>query len=228
MTEKERTSLEERLHDWRTRLDPDPGLGLRVLRRIRQTGRVEPVQAHLLNRFRFVAYGALAALVLIGVFLASRQLERHRLLRDGSYCLLIDPVFRAQNNFSKAESGVSGEESESYLDRLAWMQDRLDLSREQFMDLVGLHRQYADRFDGLYRELVQLDREYGHFEDLRRHDEAIDFMALYDVLQEKREAEATSHSLSREFIGQVLAILDARQRPVYLSMVHNVNSNRNG
>ncbi len=228
MTEKERNTLDDRLHAWNPRLDTDPDLGRKVLRRIGEPGRHERLQALSLNRFRFVAYGALAALVLVGVFLASQQLERHRLLRDGSYCLLIDPVFRAQNSRSEANPEVPGIPSESYLDRLAWMQDRLDLSREQFMTLVDLHRQYADRFDGLYRELVQLDREYGQFEDLRLHDAAIDFMALYDVLQEKRAAEAASHSLSQEFIGQVLAILNSRQRPVYLSLVHNVNTNKHG
>ena len=214
--------LEERLRSWNPRLEPDPQLDEKVLRRLGSTSR-SPEHALWISRFHLVAYGAMAALVLLGVFMASRQIERSRLLRDGSYFLMIDPVFRAQTVQAPGGLAPAGVSSDTYLDRLAWMQDRLDLSRQQFMELVDLHRNYADRFDSLYRELVALDHEYGQFEELRRRDEAIDFMALYDVLQERRLAEEASHSLSLEFIGRVMALLNNEQRQTYLSLVQPVH-----
>lgn len=221
MRKNEHPSLAARLRSWNPRLPADPFLAARVRQRIHAAETNAAVPGTHLNRFRLVAYGALAALVLIGVFLASQQLERSRLLRDGSYCLMIDPVFRAQSVGAQAQSGQ--ENADTYLERLAWMQDRLALTPGQFLQLVELHRDYSDRFDRLYLELIELDREYGQFEELRQKDAAIDFMALYEVLQERRIAEAASNSLSREFIRQVLSFLDNDQKQAYLSMVQPVN-----
>jgi hypothetical protein len=224
MNDKRIDPIGRRLDAWRLELQEDPALRERVLRRL-AGGPQQPRTAAF--PLRWAAYAAAAALLLAAVFVVSQRLERHRLMREGGYCLMIDPVYRA--HAAQDGAGVPFDPATaSFIDRLAWMQERLDLSRPQFLELVALHDRYADRFNLLYEELVQLEDRYGQFEALRRADGLIDFMALYDVLAARRAVEHQSHTLSREFIDQALAILTPQQRPDYLALVRPVTLTSDG
>jgi hypothetical protein len=212
MKERNRELLESRLRAWQPELDRDPMLKTHVMNRIATGGKVD---SFLIRRYRWVGALAAAAVLTLTAFIVNQQLERTRLLHEGGYALMIDPVTRA-----KAVTGHSElDSSESLVKRLSWIQQRLDLSQEQFLELVELHQDYNDRFNLLYEELVALEDQYSSFEHLRMENEAIDFMALYDVLSKRQETEGNARMLSEEFISHVVAILKPDQRKMYLSMV---------
>jgi hypothetical protein len=199
--------------------EKDPQLANHVLNRIatqkttlRRTGRREAL--------RWVAGVAAVAALVAAAFMVSQQLERQRALREGSYLMMIDPVTRAHSEAARDLDKTA----DSLIDRLAWMQQRLDLSQEQFLQLVDLHKAYSDRFDFLYEELVQLQKQYEAFEELRLNNEMIDFIALYEVLSERKEAESSALALSQELISRVTAILRPDQRAAYLGLVRHSNN----
>ena len=229
MKEKYKSILEGRLQAWKVSLDPDPGLGSKVLQRARESASRDAFFSPLRSRMRFISHVAVAAAILLGVFFVSQWMERARIRNELGYTMLIDPVYRVQ-----ALDGIAGRPSvdtgrDRFIERLAWMQDRLDLSSDQFLQLVQLHQDYADRFDRIYEELLLVQREYGEFEQLRQDSDQIDFIALYDVLTERNDLEDNAHSLSSELISRALSILNPVQRKAYLSVVQRIpDSARNG
>lgn len=227
MPDQDQQSLEERLRSWQPALEPEPGTARKVLNRIASTDGREGEALRVPVTIRWLAAGGLAAALVLGVFLVSQQLEEKRILQDGSYVLMIDPVFRAHSGGHMAGPGTVPESGVSLVQQLAWMQDRLDLSRVQFMELVALHQDYTGRFDGLYRELVGLENHYAEFEERRVSTGMIDFIALYEVLSERRRTVDRSRALSREFIAKVAVTLRPDQRDAYLALVEPAASNRN-
>lgn len=212
MKDKNRDQLESRLHAWKVELERDPMLKAHVMNRIATEEKL--VSTHVW-RLRWVGIFAAAAVITLTAFFISQQLERTRLLQEGGYALLIDPVSRAK---MVSENPVLDSEG-SLVDRLSFMQRRLHLSQEQFLELVELHQGYNDRFNLIYEELVSLEDQYSSFEELRMENEAIDFMALYDVLSKRQECEGRAKRLSEDLISHVVTILKPDQRKVYLSMV---------
>lgn len=212
MKDKNRENIESRLQAWKVELDRDPMLKAHVMNRIATESKMESLA---LVRFRWIGAIAAAAIIAITVFFASQQIERTRLLQEGGYALLIDPVSRAK---MVSENPVL-DSGESLVERLSFMQSRLDLSQEQFLELVELHKGYNERFNLIYAELVALEDQYSGFEELRMENEAIDFMALYDVLSKRQETEGRAKLLSEDLISHVVAILKPDQKKVYLSMV---------
>ncbi len=214
MKEKNREQLESRIQAWQVELERDPILKAHVMNRIATEEKMDSLPVW---RIRWIGALAAAAVIALAAFFFSQQLERNRLLNEGGYALLIDPVSRAK----MVSQNPVLESGESLLERLSFMQSRLHLSQEQFLELVELHKGYNDRFTLIYEELVALEDQYSSFEELRMENEAIDFMALYDVLSKRQETEGRARMLSEDLISHVVAILKPDQRKLYLSMVRS-------
>jgi hypothetical protein len=214
MKDKNREQIESRLQEWKLEIEGDPMLKTHVMNRIATE---EKSDSFPIWRIRWIGALAAAALIALSAFLISQQLERTRHVEEGGYALLIDPVSRAK---IVSRNPVLNS-SESLVQRLSFMQSRLDLSQEQFLELVELHKGYNERFNLIYEELVALEDQYSSFEELRMENEAIDFMALYDVLSKRQETEGRARMLSEDLISHVVAILKPDQRNIYLSMVRS-------
>lgn len=212
MSEKERTDFKKDLQKWEVQLKPDPHTAQHVLNRIASEQFLNSPEKRFPRLIPFLLATGIAAVLVFGTVFIINQQAQTRLIQDNQYLSLIDPVTRVQSHEGNTSKDL-------LLEQLAWMQNRLDLSRDQFMELVGLHQNYSDKFNGLYEELVRLESEYDHFEALRKNNEMVDFMALYDVLLERKETESLAHSLSQELIAKVSSILTPSQRTTYLSMV---------
>lgn len=212
MKKQERDDLRDHLMQWDVQLERDPATSRHVLNRIAADRVHREPWARPPSVVTYLLVAGIAAIVTLGVVFISGERTRARLLQDNQYQLIIDPVTRADLHRDDVYE-------DRLLEQLAWMQSRLDLSREQFMQLVDLHRNYTDTFNGLYQELVSLEAEYEHFEVLRKNDQMVDFIALYDVLNSRKQAENQAHDLSRELISRVSAILTPSQKTAYLSLI---------
>lgn len=214
MKDKNRDQLEPRLKAWKVELERDPMLKTHVMNRIATVGKIDPLPS---RRLWWAGVLAAAAALTLAIFLVSQQIEQSRELNEGGYALLIDPVSRAKH----VDDHPSSDSSASLIEQLSFMQSRLDLSQQQFLELVELHQQYNERFNLIYEELVSIENQYSGFEELRMENEAIDFMALYDILSMRQETQGRAKRLSDDFISHVVAILKPNQRKLYLSMVRS-------
>lgn len=207
--------IRQRLRQWEPVLEEDPGLAAHVLNRIGAGGPRDALARSLL-RWRWLAAGLGAAAALLLVWLAGSYQANRELRQDRAYLSLIDPVFRSQSEAlpAGAEAG-----NLSLIDQLAWLQDRLDLSRDQFLELVNMHQRYAGQMDTLYRQLIELDGMYAAFEASRLRDEPIDFISLYDVLVERREVVSDSRAIREELVSMVESILNPAQRVAYMALL---------
>ena len=212
MSDSNKTTLREELRKWDVRIQPDPNTTQHVLNRIASEQFEGNRQRQSSKLIPYLLATGIAAILVIGTVFVVNQRAQTRLLQDHQYLSLIDPVTRATLH----EESLS---SDKLLDQLSWMQDRLDLSRDQFMQLVTLHQNYSEKFNGLYNALIELEYEYDRFEQLRMNNEMVDFIALYDVLTERKETESQANNLSQELISRVSSLLNPSQRTAYLSMV---------
>jgi len=214
MAEKESDPLEKHLSKWKVSFERDPLLSTHVLNRI-SSDKHSGLFANRLSVFRWAGGIAAMAALIVGALIINQQFKDRGSYVESSYLQMIDPVFRIHAESRNELQGTGG----SLIQRLAWMQDKLELSQDQFMDLVELHTSYAHRFDELYEELVRLEDRYEEFEELRKQNEMIDFIALYEVLTERKEMEQNSGALSSEFVAKVASHLRPDQRISYLSLV---------
>lgn len=212
MSEIDKTTLREELRKWDVEIKPDPHATQHVLNRIASEQFENRPARFTAKLVPFVLTTGIAAILVLGALFMLDQRSQTRLLQNHQYLALIDPVTRANLH----EEGASGDR---LLEQLSWMQNRLELSREQFLALVSLHQNYSETFNGLYDELIQMENEYEHFEQLRKNDKMVDFIALYDLLSERKETETLAHKLSQELIEKVASLLSPSQRNAYLSMV---------
>lgn len=212
MSDPDHTALKDELQKWDVHIHPDPHTAQHVLNRIASEQVETRPQRRSSKLVPYLLVTGIAAVLVVGTVFIANQRTQARLMQNDQYLVLINPVKRAHLH----EADMVGDR---LLEQLSWMQDRLSLSRDQFLELVALHQNYTDTFNGLYNELVQLESAYDRFEQLRRNDEMVDFIALYEVLTERKETETLANNLSRELIAKVSSLLTPSQRTAYLSMV---------
>jgi hypothetical protein len=229
---KSNTPIDERLAQWQVNAPVDPQLKQHVLRRIAvldsedsRTGieRFSLIRWLLSNPIAACVF-ALAVLVITGTSLmvAHERSLRMQMAQSQLYFLIIDPVARAQAADEHTLAGKNGEPN--VVEMLAWMKTRFNLSREQFAQLVVLHKEYSDKLMTLYAELRDLDAGYQTFEKQRLNDDMIDFMALYDLLRKRDAVRADSTTTSHQLVELVLRVLTPEQKREYLSLLNKDGS----
>lgn len=225
--------LKRRLHAWNPPLRPDPNLRKHVMQRI--GWEAEADQTGWFRRrpgWPLALAGSLAATVLIflgsvsGYFWYGQQNQATELAqRQTTYRALIDPVFRVES-YSAEGSPNPATDTPNLVTMLAWMQDRLALDQGQFLQLVALHGEYESEFQPLYLELVKIQRAYDGFEARRTADLAIDFIALFDLLERRKSLEVDAHDTSAALVQRVLQILNPEQDRRYLAVLESISDHR--
>jgi hypothetical protein len=231
--EKERNlnSIEKRLATWQVEVPTQPGLKQSIVNRIRVQeaeensslpGWLAFMHPIIANRATTVAL-VFSIFIVAGISMIAFHERKMRLDAEScrSYFLIIDPVahIAALNNTKS-----SNDADRSVADMLDWMKSRLGLSREQFAQMVELHKNYSVKFASLYSELSEIESEYQIFEKNRRNDEAIDFMALYDLLQKRDVVRANSEATSKELVDLIFQILTPDQKNKFLSLLSYGNA----
>ncbi len=215
MSEHERENLKNELQHWQVHLERDPLTTQHVLNRIASgRGSDQRRQRPFQTTRWLIGAGIAAMLAFAAVYITGQRNEIHQ-IQDNQYQVIIDPVTRANLHRDNLQN-------DQLLEQLAWMQNRLNLSQTQFLQLVDLHRNYSETFDALYDQLVSLEAEYEQFEFLRKNNEMVDFIALYEVLNTRKQTEDKAHKASRELISRVSSILNPSQKTAYLSLIKPV------
>lgn len=219
------TPLEKRLESWKVSVPSDPQIKQHVLRRIAVA---QAEKGHhrnengwlgwvLDNRLAVSSIACAAVLMACtGTLLVREHNLRVQLAAESqSYFLMINPVAHIE-----ADGAWTNREEPSTLDMLAWMQERFDLSRDQFQQLVTLHEEYNDRLLTLYKELSAVQSEYASYEDRRMKNEDIDFMALYDLLKKRDALRKDSTATSSQLVELVLRVLTPDQKRAYMALLN--------
>ncbi len=227
-SEENRTGIEKRLADWHVCVPADPSLKKQVLRRI---DLLESQKAGLgffgrilswisQNQLPAAICSCAAALLVCAasIFFIGRAEHRAELM-SRNYFMMIDPVAHVA-----AENASATGKEQSVVEMLAWMKTRFNLSRAQFSELVALHEEYKDHLMTLYTELSRVQDSYQTFEDQRLSDDAIDFMALYDLLQKRDSLREDSVATSRQLVELTLRVLTPEQKKEYLSLMESADS----
>ena len=209
---KAKATIEKMLSKWEVSAPDDCGIHQNVLRRIRVSEAERRNSPPAFGRIMAFAGITVACLSLCTALLFYREISNRQNIRN--YFLTIDPVAHAAERLPYSNDV-------SVVNMLAWMQDRFDLSREQFSELVALHESYSDRFEDLYVTLLNAEDRFSNFETSRISGDTIDFMALYDLLMERKELRANAENTSRDLIRDVLDVLTPEQRREYISLLKN-------
>ena len=215
--------LKERLNDWRINMPADIGMKSRVLAEIKDR---ESRQSVLHTIYSWIlrdrvasaalACSAILAVCTVSLLVHSNHLSRQMESDRQDYVLMIDPISRV--NAAALKDGHAAR-NDSVVASLAWMKNRFHLSREQFKQLVQLHAEYSDHLTTLYKELSAIQSRYDTFDQRRLANEEIDYMELYDLLQQRDAARKDSVQTSRELVELVLRVLTPEQKRAYMSMI---------
>ncbi len=212
--------IREQLETWQPAVEVDNHMTQRVLSRIAANNRLRSSSlfARIIEQFTLSPMaGALASAMALAVVLLAalvwqqRQTTLALTQQREAYFALIDPT-------SRLDSGEADTEP-SLVAMLDWMRSNFDLSREQFVELVSIHQSYDARLDALHLQLLDLKSQYDHFEEQRRQDESIDFIALYQLLELREQVLGSARSTSRQLVAQILTVLRPEQRDRFLILL---------
>ncbi len=219
--------LDELLNEWQPEFKPDPQLARTVKQQleVQRIPKAWPASWLVFLAGRPVYAGfAVLALVLFGASVSYYWNAGSRLSESeyvGIYRLSIDPVFRMQTSAISERrvaeqamaTGVPLEAS------LVWLENELRLDVDQSERFAHLHESYRNDFNELFAELVTLRRGYDEFDNHRKTNDVIDFIALYELIQKQKALRQRSEELTEELISRTSEILNASQRKRFAELV---------
>ncbi|KAF0093032.1 MAG: hypothetical protein E1N59_3222 [Puniceicoccaceae bacterium 5H] len=220
-------SIREKLATWQPETTPDPYLKQRVLNRVAASGETERAWFRRLwpqwGRFSLAAVAVALVLALASFWVLpsdTHHLDGQLTAQRTRYFLRIDPVARLDAEGARAEPQADP----SLIDMLDWMRTNFDLTQDQFVELVKVHQTYSGDLDSLYDRLVELQHSYEGFESQRLHDQSIDFIALYQLLQRRDAVREDAEKTSMALVRQILHVLRPEQRDRFILLLNQAHT----
>lgn len=99
---------------------------------------------------------------------------------------------------------------------LAWLQDDLRLSEEQFARIKALHESTGPRVQELAAQASEMRAELEAFESRRRADGRVDFLAFAQFVEHRREFQRICTESTRSFLTAAASEMTPGQRARYL------------
>lgn len=99
---------------------------------------------------------------------------------------------------------------------LAWLQDDLHLSTEQFASIKALHERSGPQIRQLAEQASEMRTEFNAFENRRRHDGRVDFLAFAQFIEQRREFQRICTESTRRFLTAAASEMTPGQRARYL------------
>lgn len=214
--------FDELLDNWQPGFRPDPELEVQVRHRLRNTRLLDerPKRQNPLVRFiaspMQAALGA-AALIAFGIFIA-HTLQSWFAPSDqyllAQYRSAIDPIYRLSSGSQIDQRSASpSNRSQQDLDKtLAWLEEQLQLEKSQHEHFTTLHASYCASLDMLYAELLSLREGYNQMDRERIDNNVVDFLALYQLLNDQEALRTRSIQLTEELLQKAFEVLDDDQR----------------
>lgn len=99
---------------------------------------------------------------------------------------------------------------------LAWLQDDLHLSAEQFARIKALHERSGPQIQHLAEQASEMRAELNAFENRRRNDGRVDFLAFAQFIEQRREFQRICTESTRRFLTAAASEMTPGQRARYL------------
>jgi hypothetical protein len=103
---------------------------------------------------------------------------------------------------------------------LAWIQDYLSLSSDQYELVVAMHRDHQPIIGQLEQQIRQLEIRLAALEEERIENDHIDFIAFYSYLQEKVDLDKTRDTSTQSFLTQVGEIMNSDQKERFKELIN--------
>jgi capsule polysaccharide export protein KpsE/RkpR len=99
---------------------------------------------------------------------------------------------------------------------LAWLQEDLQLTQEQFARVRAIHEQSSPQLQQLAHEAARMRREFDAFERRRQTVGEIDFLAFADFVASQRHFDRLCAESTRRLIAAAAEEMNPGQRSRYL------------
>ena len=103
--------------------------------------------------------------------------------------------------------------------QLAWIQDYLSLSSDQYELVLAMHRDYQPKIHQLEQQIRQWETRLAELEEERIENDHIDFIEFYTYLQEKGNLDKTRDSSTENFLTQVGEIMNTDQKERFKNLI---------
>ncbi len=101
--------------------------------------------------------------------------------------------------------------------QLAWMQQTLQLTPEQFARIKELHEQSSPRLLALATQVARMRGEFAAFERERLTTDQIDFLEFARFVEQRRAVDRECAESTRRLIFAASEVMSPRQRATYLA-----------
>nr|WP_221774763.1 hypothetical protein [Pelagicoccus albus] len=182
-----------------------------------------------------LATGFAAVFVLVGMGISrlmSGDLESGNQELTVTYRLSVDPLYRLQTIAGANEFGTDREPEDAdlrpedpvLLAGMGWLQGELNLSKPQFERVSALHGDYKIEFESLFGELLASHEAYKAFDEERMRSDVIDYLQLYELLENQKRLSERSARLTDELLSRVERVIEPKQRDRYREIVNSIYS----
>jgi hypothetical protein len=103
--------------------------------------------------------------------------------------------------------------------QLAWMQQTLQLTPDQFTRIKALHEQSSPRLLALAAQVAQMRGEFAAFEQERRTTGEIDFLEFARFVEQRRTVDRECAESTRRLILAASEVMNPQQREAYLAFL---------
>jgi len=103
--------------------------------------------------------------------------------------------------------------------QLAWMQQTLQLTPEQFARIKALHEQSSPRLLALAGQVTRMRGEFAAFERDRRTTGQIDFLDFARFVEQRRAIDRECADSTRKLILAASEVMNPQQRETYLAFL---------
>jgi hypothetical protein len=103
--------------------------------------------------------------------------------------------------------------------QLAWMQQTLQLTPEQFTRIKALHEQSSPRLLALAAQVARMREEFAAFEQERRTTGQIDFLDFARFVEQRRTVDRECAESTRRLILAASEVMNPQQREAYLAFL---------
>lgn len=99
---------------------------------------------------------------------------------------------------------------------LAWLQEDLHLTPEQFSRIKALHERSGPQLHQLAEQASEMRAELNSFENRRRTDGRVDFLAFAQFIEQRREFQRICNESTRRLLTAAASEMTPGQRARYL------------
>ena len=103
--------------------------------------------------------------------------------------------------------------------QLAWMQQTLQLTPEQFARIKALHEQSSPRLLALAGQVARMRGEFAAFERERQTKGQIDFLDFARFVEQRRTVDRECAESTRRLIVAASEVMNPQQREAYLAFL---------